>query len=135
MCATAVITNVVNVLTYSDINTSYHQDNKALNVYNLDAINNQVVNILTTPIGERPFEPEFGSILPTLLFEPISDVTSWSIETEIFEALGRWQPRIRIIQSQTRAIPDPKNASYLLFIAYTTLYNATNTVLTIRISP
>ena len=130
----ASVMSVVNTLQYQDVNSLYEQNNQPLQVFNLDAINTQIINILTTPLGERPFEPTFGSILPTLLYEPITDSTGWSIETEIFDALEKWQPRIKINHNQTRAIPVPASASYVLIIAYTTLYNQVSTVLTFSVS-
>ena len=46
--------------------------------------------------GERLGEPEFGSDLPSLLFEPNTNVTSDSVEEAIREAVGIWLNYIEI---------------------------------------
>lgn len=52
--------------------------------------------ILATRIGERLLNPEFGSRLPELLFEP-NDIILATLGTQyIREALRRWEPRIEV---------------------------------------
>ena len=53
-------------------------------------------NLLLTMKGERLGEPEFGSDLPSLLFEPNTNVTSDSVEEAIREAVGIWLNYIEI---------------------------------------
>ena len=103
---------------YIDANTNYLLDDNPLLVQDLSAIANQVYNILSTDIGERIFEPEFGSNLKDFVFGPTDDTTAWLIEGEIVRALGRWMPRIEIIRNQTFAVPYPDERYFDVEIRY-----------------
>ena len=112
---------------YLDMNTQYQIDGQDILLENVKAINNQIFNILTTVPGERIFEPEFGSDLPLLLFEPIDDITAWQMETAIYQALERWQPRIQVIYNATSVVANPDLQSFDCTIAYQVrLKNITN---------
>ena len=51
-------------------------------------------NLLLTNKGERVGQPEFGSDLPSILFEPFDDNIGDRIEEAIHEALERWLPYV-----------------------------------------
>lgn len=55
-------------------------------------------DILSTPIGTRVMRPDYGSKLPRLVDRPINQ--SWKLEVyvAVVEALGRWEPRIKMKQ-------------------------------------
>lgn len=65
-------------------------------VTNTAVLNQSILTILTTPVGESFFNPAFGSRLTKLLFEPNSDVLQDLIQVLVREALSKWEPRIRI---------------------------------------
>jgi hypothetical protein len=50
-----------------------------------------------TPIGSEFFNPEFGSNLHLLAFEPNDDILQAQGRIYTVEALERWEPRISII--------------------------------------
>jgi phage baseplate assembly protein W len=52
--------------------------------------------ILTTRIGERFFNPEFGSRLYELIFEPNDNILKRLLVFYTAEALERWEKRIQI---------------------------------------
>lgn len=54
--------------------------------------------ILSTRIGERPFNPEFGSRLPELVFEPNDEILRRLLLFYTSEALKRWERRIEILR-------------------------------------
>lgn len=54
-----------------------------------------VFYLLSTKIGERFFRPEFGSLLPTLVFEPLDSTTIQLAEVYAEEAIRNWIPRIK----------------------------------------
>jgi phage baseplate assembly protein W len=79
---------------YSDLNqTSPSQKHL---VTNLDSINQSIKNILTTRAGERLFNPEFGCDLTDDLFELSDSFTESEILRRVFEAVDRFEPRVRI---------------------------------------
>jgi phage baseplate assembly protein W len=52
--------------------------------------------ILSTRIGERMFNPEFGSRLPELVFEPNDVLLQNLLNFYTVEALKRWEKRIEL---------------------------------------
>lgn len=59
--------------------------------------------ILLTRKGERAMRPEFGSELHELQFAPINDNTFGLARRYVFEALGRWEPRIEVEEVRVSA--------------------------------
>ena len=53
-------------------------------------------NLLLTMKGERPMQPEFGSDVHKLLFEPIDDTLEDSIKSIIVTDIQNWLPYILI---------------------------------------
>jgi len=80
---------------YSDVNSQYTQDTQSLILTNMAAVNGEIVNLIMTQIGSRPFEPEFGSAVPDLLFDQPSNLTIWVMKNKLFEAINRWMPNVQ----------------------------------------
>src|SRR5574343_62370 len=59
-------------------------------------INGSIHHILSTSVGSRFFNPEFGSKLPSLVFEPYDQILKDQIFMYTVEALRRWEKRIKI---------------------------------------
>jgi phage baseplate assembly protein W len=62
-----------------------------------ERINDAIHLILATRIGERPFNPEFGSRLPELVFEPNDAILQRLLMFYTGEALRRWEKRIEVM--------------------------------------
>lgn len=62
-----------------------------------ERINDSIHIILSTRIGERPFNPEFGSRLPELVFEQNDAILQRLLMFYTGEALRRWEPRIEVM--------------------------------------
>ncbi|HAZ44404.1 MAG TPA: baseplate protein [Cyanobacteria bacterium UBA11369] len=69
------------------------------------SIEESIVIILRTGLGERVYRPNFGSRLSELVFEPMSVQTLLMIRLYVEEALQMWEPRI--VVKQVRTEPDP----------------------------
>lgn len=54
--------------------------------------------IIMTPLGTRISQPDFGSMVPYLVFNPYGAVLKSDLEFHTRAALTRWEPRI-IVQS------------------------------------
>lgn len=63
----------------------------------LEKIQSSIKAILTTRPGERVMQPEFGSRLPDLVFEPDEGVTRQLLAFYTADALSRWERRIRVL--------------------------------------
>lgn len=63
-----------------------------------------IVDILTTPQGTRVMLPEYGSKLPRLLDRPVTPSWRLSVYAAVVEALGRWEPRVRVERIRVTAV-------------------------------
>jgi len=61
------------------------------------AVKRAIVGILKTNFNERVFQPEFGSNIRALLFEPMNPITEQRIQIEVEEAVKRHEPRAQVI--------------------------------------
>lgn len=77
--------------------------NKHLNEY---AVINSVKNLVSINFYEKPFNPDFGSNLRALLFEPVDEITSIHIERAITEVIENYEPRVNIIEITAAATPE-----------------------------
>ncbi len=75
-----------------------------------------IIIILRTDLGERVYRPNFGSRLSELVFEPLNVQTLMLIRLYVEEALKMWEPRI--ILKEVRADPDPIRGRVDIEIVY-----------------
>lgn len=61
------------------------------------AVKRAIIAILKTNFNERVFQPEFGSNIRALLFEPMNPITEERMRTEVEEAINRHEPRAQVI--------------------------------------
>ena len=73
-------------------------------------------NVLLSQNGERLFNPEFGSGIRNLLFEPMTDLTAERLEDECRDAINAWEDRAEIIQIVVS--PDPDYLRYRVAIIF-----------------
>jgi hypothetical protein len=64
-----------------------------------------IILLLSTALGERQMRFDFGSDLPRAIFEPINAATLVGIQESARIALRDWEPRI--IVRHVSALPDP----------------------------
>ena len=65
-----------------------------LAITNESAISRSVKNLVLTSPGERFFEPELGSRVNSLLFEPLDDIIASEVRDEIENVINRFEPRV-----------------------------------------
>jgi phage baseplate assembly protein W len=68
--------------------------------------------ILLTPKGQRVMRPEFGCQIHDLIFAPNDATTAGLASYYVEEALGMWEPRIRV--QEVSAHPDATDPTRLL---------------------
>ena len=94
---------------FKDINLSFKRHpvtNDVVVIRDEDAIKRSVKNIIFTILGEKPFEPEFGSIINEALFELNTDLNEIRISDEIKNSLENYEPRISGISVSVSVYPD-----------------------------
>ncbi len=73
--------------------------------------------ILTTALGQRVMRPTFGCRLHELLFAPNNSQTHAQARRYVEDALGMWEPRIRVQDVQITA-DNNDNGRLLINITY-----------------
>lgn len=63
----------------------------------IEHIQQSVADILSTPVGSRVMRREYGSLLPSLIDQPLNGVTLLRAYAAVITALNQWEPRLRII--------------------------------------
>jgi len=94
---------------FKDINLSFKRHpvtNDVVTIRDEDAIKRSVRNIIFTILGEKPFEPEFGSVINDALFELNTDLNEIRISDEIKNSLENYEPRISGISVSVSVYPD-----------------------------
>jgi len=98
---------------YRDLDLSFkvHPIKKDINKHIGEyAVINSIKNLMLLGHYEKPFRPDIGSNLRRLLFEPMDNVTSATLEREIETVVGNFEPRVSI--SKIQLIPDFNNNGY-----------------------
>lgn len=70
----------------------------------LDHIRQSILDIVSTPIGTRVMRPEYGSRVPRLVDQPVTQGWRLSVYTAVAEALHRWEPRVRVDRVRIDAV-------------------------------
>ena len=65
---------------------------------NETAIARSIRNLILTVPGERPFNPEVGSEVSRLLFNPMDDITTDSLREQISNTINNFEPRVNLRQ-------------------------------------
>jgi len=91
-----------------DLNFTIHPIRKDINKNKAEiAVINSVKNLVSTAHYEMPFQPEIGSNMRKLLFEPMDTVTASLVQREINETVTNFEPRVSI--SKIDVVPDYDN--------------------------
>lgn len=77
-------------------------------IRNIDVILNSWNNILLTPLGSYLYDPEFGSNLYKLVFEPADSGTVEAIKQEVETRIRNYDARGEILSITVVMLPDKK---------------------------
>ena len=94
---------------FKDINLSFKRHpvtNDVVTIRNEDAIKRSVRNIIFTILGEKPFEPNFGSVINESLFDLNTNLNEIRVSDEIRSSLLNYEPRISNIDVTVTVAPD-----------------------------
>ena len=94
---------------FKDINLSFKRHpvtNDVVTIRNEDAIKRSVKNIIFTILGEKPFEPNFGSVINESLFDLNTNLSEIRVSDEIRSSLLNYEPRISNLDVTVTVAPD-----------------------------
>ena len=100
---------------FKDIHLSFKRHpvtNDVVTIRDEDAIKRSVRNIIFTILGEKPFEPEFGSVINNSLFELNTSMNEMRVSDEIKQSLINYEPRIQYIKVTTSIYPDSNELNF-----------------------
>jgi phage baseplate assembly protein W len=95
---------------YSDLDLTFLKkpvDGDVSMKYNEQAVIRSIRNLLATNRFEKLFQPEIGSTINQLLFEPVSPLSASLIEDEIARMIDNYEPRATISQIEVSQIQIP----------------------------
>ena len=94
---------------FKDINLSFKRHpvtNDVIAIRDEDAIKRSVKNIVFTTLGEKPFVPQFGSVVNESLFDLNTELSEIRVADEIRSSLLNYEPRIDNIIVNVTVSPD-----------------------------
>ena len=94
---------------FKDINLSFKRHpvtNDVVTIRDEDAIKRSVRNIIFTILGEKPFEPNFGSVINESLFDLNTNLNEIRVSDEIRSSLLIYEPRISNVDVTVTVAPD-----------------------------
>lgn len=89
----------------------------------LQNIQESVLLILLTEIGERLYRPNFGCRIHELAFAPLNSETLMLIKIYVQEALEQWEPRIIVDEVLTKAKQSQGRVDILINYRIKTTYD------------
>jgi len=99
----------LNVRTYKDLDlnfTAHPVTTEVVKRTGNAAIIGALKNLLLTNLYEKPFQPNYGSRIRSLLFEDVSFITANVLRTEIELAITNFEPRVGVDAIKVEAQPE-----------------------------
>ena len=107
------------VRVYKDLALSFEKNDNTKDVIvkkDIEAVKQSVRNLILTNHYERPFHPEIGSGITSLLFEPLDPITANSMSRVIGEVITNFEPRAQVVSVDAR--PNLDTNSYEVTINF-----------------
>lgn len=89
---------------YSDISLNFTPNpitGDVSPVSNERAVKNALINLLRTPIGTKPFNPDYGTNIDKYLFEPADALSESELNEEIASTIQKFEPRVKLTAIET----------------------------------
>lgn len=106
---------------YSDVNLFTGTQDPNTLVLDVDAVNQNILMIITTPVRSKWFRPRIGSNIPLYLFDPVDDHTAQRIRTEILTLFPR-NGEYRFTVENVIVIPVPDEQYHYVSMTYSSPY-------------
>lgn len=116
---------------YSDIDFTFTKKpvtNDIAISYDTQAVTRSLRNLLQTKNYERPFNPNLGSTIDFILFEPISSISSTEIQIEIARIIKNYEPRVTL--TDVKVVAKEQYNSYEVTLTFFLENAATPTTIT-----
>jgi len=81
---------------YKGYSTHEYQRRKTLSLNDIELVKLDLLNHLFTSRGERVMMPNWGSIIPEIVFEPLDDQTIRIVNDDV-RAVVNYDPRVKLL--------------------------------------
>lgn len=98
-----------NIRQFSDLNLLFSSNPVTADVtkkINEEAIKASVRNLVQTKNYERPFHPEIGCQIYSMLFENLTPQTLSIIEQTVFDVINKFEPRVVVLSVEAEQLQD-----------------------------
>jgi phage baseplate assembly protein W len=109
-----------NIKQYTDIDLSFKVNPFTKDIYlktDEDAVKTALKHLIQTRNFERPFHPEIGTQIHSLMFENFSSAVKIAMERTIKETVEKFEPRVRLIDVIVRETADANDLSVTIEFA------------------
>jgi phage baseplate assembly protein W len=109
---------------YSDISTQFIQhpvSGDVSRIVDFEAVRRSIRNLILTDKYERLLDPNIGSNINRVLFEPMDAATATVLQNYIREAIKNYEPRAKL--EDVQVIPDYDRNSYVVTIYFSVIFS------------
>ena len=109
-----------NIKQYTDIDLSFKINPFTKDIYlktDEDAVKTALKHLIQTRNFERPFHPEIGTQIHSLMFENFSSAVKIAMERTIKETIEKFEPRVRLIDVIVQETADANDLSVTIEFA------------------
>ena len=113
---------------YVDIDLSFTPNPFTKDIYlktDEEAVKTALKHLILTKNFERPFHPEVGTQVSSLLFENYSPAVKLALEKTISDTIENYEPRVRLLEVEIKETTD---VNELIVNIIFTLKNANNPI-------
>lgn len=108
---------------FNDLNRRFQQTSNQLVITGVDALNQDIDNILECPVKSFMFNRGFGCRIKSILFDPMNELTANRLKILFIEAIEAWEPRVRLDFRNSVVVPYPDQHLYVAYLIYRILSN------------
>jgi len=101
--------NTKNIKQFSDIDLSFKINPFTKDIYlktDEEAVKTALKHLIQTRNFERPFHPEIGTQIHSLMFENFSSAVKIAMERTLKETIEKFEPRVRLIDLSVQETAD-----------------------------
>lgn len=92
-------------LHYHGFSSNQWVENRQFGLSNIDVVKQDLLNHIYTSKGERVMMPNWGTRIPTLVFEPNDEITRQIVYDDVKFVID-YDPRVQLIDLKVLSLPD-----------------------------
>jgi phage baseplate assembly protein W len=102
---------------YRGFSTFEFEATKSFKLNDIELVKLDLLNHIFTRKGSRVMMPTFGTIIPDLIFEPLDEFTTETLEEELRKVI-EFDPRVRLLSFDMDVNPDQYAVSVNIRLFY-----------------